>query len=139
MLFFKIPIILCLIVSFTFCTPISIIVSNDSSIDNISKNYLKNLFLSKTKQLPNGKKAIILEPNDSKYNSAFYKNVTGKTEKQLNKYWATMIFTGRGQPAKKVNSIMMLIDYVKNNPNAITYVPTETIKNNEVKILLNLK
>lgn len=140
MLYFKTIFSILLLTNTLFATPIiSIIVSNNSNIDNITTSKIKNLFLSKTKDLPNGKKAIVLQPDDENINSIFYKLISGKSKKQLKKYWATMIFTGKGQPPKKIDDLNKLINYIKENPNAIAYVPKEKIKDIDVKVLLNLQ
>ncbi|KAB7887155.1 hypothetical protein [Poseidonibacter ostreae] len=117
---------------------LAVIVSKDSSIENISKKELSKIFLSKTKKLPNGDKSLTLEYINKKYQSEFYKIVCNKNEKQLKKYWAKMIFTGRGQPPKKLKSIEELISFVQNNKNAISYIPTSHMNDN-LKIIMEIR
>lgn len=117
----------------------SIIVSKKSNIDVMSKKDVSRIFLSKTKELPNGQKALTIEPNAKDDQEVFYKKVCGKSRQQLKRYWATVLFTGKGQPPKKMIKIEDIIEFVKNNINAIAYVPTALLTSNEIKIVLELK
>lgn len=97
-------------------------VSKKSTINQLSKNDIAKLFLSKIKSFPNGEKAITIEINNKESQINFYKELTNKNEKQLSKYWAKMIFTGRGIPPKKLEKESELIEFIAKNKNAITYI-----------------
>ena len=116
----------------------AIIVSEKSNIQEMSKKDVSRIFLSKTKELPNGQKAITIEPNEKEYQDVFYEKVCGKTQKQLKRYWATVLFTGKGQPPKKMKKIEDIINFVKNNINAIAYVPVALLTSSEIKIVLEV-
>lgn len=115
-----------------------VIVSKNSNINNITKKELSKIFLAKTKSLPNGDKSIVVEHPNKKNQAKFYKTISNKNEKQLKKYWAKMIFTGRGQPPKKIKSLNNLIQFVQDNNNAISYIPIKNTNNN-LKILMEIK
>lgn len=137
MLYFK------LLLSFVFginlyANSLAVIVSKDSNINSISKKELSKIFLAKTKRLPSGEKSIVVENINKEYQSKFYKSICNKNEKQLKKYWAKMIFTGRAQPPKKIKSISELIVFVKSNKNAISYIPIEYI-NKDIKMIMEIK
>ena len=116
----------------------AVIISKNSNIQEISKKDASRIFLSKTKKLPNGKRAITIEPNEKSYQEVFYEKVCGKTRKQLKRYWATVLFTGKGQPPKKMKEIEDIIEFVKNNNNAIAYVPSALLTSNDVKTILEI-
>ena len=118
---------------------LAIIVSKDSTIETISKNNISKIFLAKTKKLPNGQKAITVELNNNTHKEFFYKQVTGKSLKRLKKYWATMIFTGKGQPPRKMESSSDIIEFVKKNINAIAYIPLEDVATNDIKTIMEIK
>lgn len=117
----------------------AVIVSSKSNITSISKKQISNIFLSKTKKLPNGEKAFPIELNNNLYIKEFYKRVSKKNPKKLKKYWATVIFTGKGQPPKKMNNIKSILNRVKNNMNAISYIPISTHIPNGIKVILELR
>lgn len=137
MLFFKLFIYILFSINI-FADSLAVIVSKDSTIDIITKKELSKIFLVKTKRLPNGEKSIVIESTNKEYQSKFYKSISSKNEKQLKKYWAKMIFTGRGQPPKKMNSINELILFIKNNKNAISYIPFNYV-NSDVKTVMEIK
>lgn len=126
MLYFKILI-------FLFCTigvygdELAIVISKDANIDTLSKKELSKIFLSKTRKLPNGEKTFLIEINDEKIQTKFYQIICNKNENQLRKYWTKMIFTGRGQPPKKLQSVDDVISYIKKNKNAISYIPLKYV------------
>ncbi len=117
----------------------AVIVSKNLNIEEMSKKNISRIFLSKTKRLPNGQKAITIEPNEKEYQEIFYKEVCGKTRRQLKRYWATVLFTGKGQPPKKMRKVEDIIEYVKNNNNVIAYVPVASLTSDDVKIILKIK
>lgn len=133
-------------IAIILCAPIlyanshfSIIVSKQSNIQQMSNKDVSRVFLSKTKELPNGQKAITIEPNEKEYQELFYEKICGKTQKQIKRYWATVLFSGKGQPPKKMKKVEEIIEFVKNNNNAIAYVPTALLRSNDIKIVLELK
>ena len=121
-----------------YSSNLAVIVSKNSIINNISKKDLSKIFLGKTKRLPSGEKALLIENIDEIDKSKFYKVICNKNEKQLKKYWAKMIFTGRGQPPKKSYSINEVIRFVQNNNNAISYIPIKYVTN-DIKIIMEIK
>lgn len=121
-----------------YANSLFVIVSKNSSINNITNKELSKIFLAKTKRLPNDERALIVEGTNKELQLKFYKEITNKNEKQLKKYWAKMIFTGRGQPPKKMDSIEELIEFVNTNKNAISYIPSSFV-NDDVKVILEIK
>lgn len=140
MLFFKLFIIITLFSSqLVYANAyFAVIVSKNSDMQEMTKKDVSRVFLSKTKELPNGQRAITVEPNQKEYQEIFYKEVCGKTQKQLKRYWATVLFTGKGQPPKKMKEIQDIINFVKNNKNAISYVPSSLLVRDDIKVVLEI-
>lgn len=115
-----------------------VVVPKESKIKKLSKNYISKLFLSKIKSYSNGEKAIPIEISDKESRENFYKIMTNKNEKQLLKYWAKMVFTGRGIPPKKVKKESDILDFLKNNKNAITYIQKKYL-HKDLRIVWELK
>lgn len=140
MLYFKYLFLFLFLTQVAFANSnLAVIVSKDSAIEEISKKDISKIFLSKTKNLPNGQKAITVELNDNKYQKIFYKYVSGKSLKRLKKYWATMIFTGKGQPPRKMTNSAEIIEFVKNNVNAIAYIPMKDALSSDIRMIMELK
>lgn len=121
-----------------YANSLAVIVSKKSNLNEITKKELSKIFLAKTKSLPTGEKAITVELINKKNQTKFYKTISKKNEKQLKKYWAKLIFTGRGQPPKKIKTIKELILFVQDNENAISYIPFEE-RTNKIKIIMEIK
>lgn len=120
-----------------YANSLVVIVSKDSNIQDITKKELSKIFLAKTKRLPSGEKSLVVESTNKELQAKFYKTICNKNEKQLRKYWTKMIFTGRGQPPKKIKSIPELISFVKNNKNAISYIPFKDI-NSDIRVIMEI-
>ncbi len=112
----------------------AIIVNPQSKFNQISARDLARIFLAKTKRLPDGAQARPAELASAESKSRFYFKIAGKREIELRQYWATMIFTGNGQPPKQLHSIENVIQYVIKNPGAIAYVTQESL-DDSVKVL----
>ena len=137
MFFFKIIIFLLFAINIYAKDDFVVAVSKESKINRLLKNDIAKIFLSKIKSFPDGNRAIPLEINDKELQAIFYKQITNKNKKQLLKYWAKMIFTGKGIPPKKFEKIKELLEFVKQNKNAITYLKKEDI-NQDLKIVWEL-
>ncbi|MEZ5435291.1 MAG: hypothetical protein R3E67_01295 [Pseudomonadales bacterium] len=57
--------------------------------------------------------------------------------RNLNAYWSRMVFSGQGQPPKKVADDAAVLALVRANPNLIGYVDAVSL-NNSVKVLLRI-
>jgi ABC-type phosphate transport system substrate-binding protein len=52
----------------------------------------------------------------------FSRAIHGKSVAYVTRYWQRLIFSGRGIPPRQLPSDAAVIEFVKNNPNAIGYV-----------------
>jgi len=93
--------------------------SNTSTLD---KNEIKKIFLGKIKKFSNGEEAIPVDLTQGDARSQFISTVINKSETQLKAYWSKLIFTGKGQAPKSVDSEAELIKLVSQNPNLIGYI-----------------
>jgi hypothetical protein len=119
------------------CGQIVIVMSKDAAFDTIKKREVERLFLAKSKRLPSGKKAIVVEPKEKQLKSHFYKKVLRKSEIQMRSYWAKMVFTGKGTPPKQVR-IEDISAYLASHENAIAYLDKSQVTS-ELKIIMEIK
>lgn len=75
-------------------------------------------------QWEDGKKTIIPidRERESEVRNAFSKAVHNKSASALESYWQRMIFSGRESPPQKLTSDEGVLNFIRNNPNAIGYV-----------------
>ncbi|MGF1873646.1 hypothetical protein L4D75_27755, partial [Photobacterium indicum] len=62
----------------------------------------------------------------------FYSMLLGKSISQMNGYWASLSFSGKGKAPEELNSddIKSIIEWLNNNPNGIAYAPIESVPEN---------
>jgi ABC-type phosphate transport system substrate-binding protein len=117
---------------------IAIIVNNSVSVPSISADEAANIFLGKVNELPGGIRMVPIDQEDGqKAHAEFYNKVVKKDAAQLNAYWSRLIFTGNGEPPKKMADNGDVLALVAANPNIIGYVDASAV-NSTVKVLLRI-
>ena len=118
--------------SVVYATEMVVVVHKDSSVEQLDQHQVANIFLSKTNRMADGSRVMTLELSNAEYKEVFYKEIAGKTLSQINSYWTTLIFTGKGKPPKAIEKTQSLIDELADNLKAISYLPidktTESMK-----------
>ena len=65
-------------------------------------------------------------PADSPAYDLFAQRVHKMTLKDLKRYWAKEVFSGRRQPPRQLATLQEVIDFIANTPGAIGYLPADT-------------
>jgi hypothetical protein len=94
-----------------------------SQLPSLDRQALRNIFLggvSSRGYLPVG-----LTP-EHEIRQVFNVAVIGLSESRIQSYWAQMRFSGRNKPPPEFATVSALLDYIRNTPNAIGYVPANT-------------
>lgn len=113
-----------------------VIVSHpEFSIDSISAKEAKKIWLGKTKQLAGVNLKPVDQPKGSAARDHFYKTIVRKNEKQLKAYWAKIVFSGKGNPPKTLDSDADVINWVNSTPGAFGYVDSTAVSDS-VKVLM---
>lgn len=113
-----------------------VVVGATSSVNNLTKEQVSNIFLGKASSFPGGGKAIAIDRIDgSQERNIFYKKVGGMSGSQLKSYWAKRIFSGRGQPPKQLANDSEVKKSVSSNPSQISYIAEEAV-DSSVKVVL---
>jgi ABC-type phosphate transport system substrate-binding protein len=118
---------------------VAVIVNNSVSVAELGADAVADIFLSKTSALPDGTKMVPLDLEDGqKARDEFYSKVVKKDAAQLNAYWSRLIFTGKGEPPKKVADDAEVLALISANPNMIGYIDAAAV-NASVKVLLKVQ
>jgi antitoxin component of RelBE/YafQ-DinJ toxin-antitoxin module len=120
----------------SYAEDLAIITNMNNTNTTLTQSEAINIFLGRFRQFANGTKAIPLD-NDSLKND-FYIQLVNKSPSEIKAYWATLVFSGRTQPPKSVKDTKNVIDAIRQETQAITYIPADQV-NNQVKVLLVLK
>ena len=117
---------------------VAVIVNNAVGQVDISADVAADIFLGKLDSLPDGTRMVPIDQEESeKAREEFYTKVVRKDAAQLNAYWSRLIFTGKGEPPKKVADNAEVVALVAANPNIIGYVDAMAV-NSSVKVLLRV-
>ncbi len=110
------------------------VIVHPSNSNTLDKADIKKVFLGKSKKFPNGDQAVPIALEAGAARDEFLSVVIEKSESQLKAYWSKLIFTGKGQAPKSVDSEAELVKLVSQNPNLIGYV-SDAALNDSVKVL----
>ena len=117
---------------------VSVVVHPNSSTNNITSAQVTNLFLGKTRTLPNGRLTIPIDQSrESETRNEFYQKLTKKNQNQLNAYWARQVFTGKGQPPNEVMNNDEVKLLISDNPSMIGYINSDNV-DSSVKVILRI-
>ena len=123
-----------LLTSTAFAASIAVIVHPDNSLNEVSKDEIKRLFLSKTDAIKGKKLKAVAQNNSQSIRIVFDEDVLGKNPSKVKAYWARMVFTASGMPPPELDSNTAIIKWVSENPDAIGYIE-DTAVNSSVKVL----
>lgn len=107
--------------------------SLNDEIPALSKSKTRMLYKGRTKKLNGSIKIVLVDlPETSILREDFYNMLLGKSISQMNGYWASLSFSGKGTPPEELNSddIKDILEWLNQNPNGIAYAPVSAVPNN---------
>lgn len=109
-----------------------------SSVRTVDAETAANLYLGKVSELPGvGPVQLHDLPEGSAVRDGFYQEAANKSASAMKALWSRMIFTGKGQPPKSVESSAALKKILASNPTAIGYMEKSAV-DASVKVLLSM-
>lgn len=130
--------LIALMFSGTLRADILVIVNAQNPVSALEKKQVVDLFMGRVSAFPDGGAAQTLDlKTGSPLRADFYKRLTGKSEAQVDAYWATLVFAGRMSPPKQFTDDHALIGEVTKNKMAIAYVARQSLPGG-VKIVMEL-
>ncbi len=129
-----------LLLALSFLAPFAcadvVVITNPSGPDAMDANQVRDLFIGRSKSLPNGQTAdpIDLESGQA-LREEFHTKVTGRSQAQLNAFWSKQVFTGKGQPPRTLSSTAAVKSAVASTPGAIGYIDSSEV-DDSVKVVL---
>ena len=116
-----------------------VIVHPGNSLEAITKDKLKRIYLGKNKEFPNGLIIAALDQaKESEEKEEFYKKVVGKSLSQVSAYWSRLIFTGKGVPPRVLRNDEEIKSWVASHPESIAYINAGSV-DKSIKIIFNVK
>ncbi|WP_036187849.1 hypothetical protein [Marinimicrobium agarilyticum] len=105
-----------------------VVVSEKSPIQALTSTQLTDIYLGRLTRLPEAGSVVPVDQvEQSNTHHDFYQQYLGRTPAQIRAHWSRLIFTGRGQPPKAVESDAAMAEALRRNPSAIGYMDSETL------------
>ncbi|WP_252018863.1 hypothetical protein [Vibrio sp. SCSIO 43136] len=107
--------------------------SLNDDIPQLSKSKARMIYKGRTKKLNGSIKIVLVDlPEASIHREEFYKMLLGKSISQMNGYWASLSFSGKGRPPEELDSddIKDIIQWLNQHPNGIAYAPVDKVPEN---------
>ena len=116
-----------------------VIVHPDLIFDHISIEDIRNIFLRRKTQWPNGERILpVAQQPDSPARLYFDKRVFLRSPMALRAYWNQQIFSGRQLPPPERLNDQEVIEFVSTTPGAIGYILITT-KPGATRVVSTLK
>lgn len=103
---------------------VKVIANSSVQTDSISASELKSVFLEEKSSLPGTGHVEPVLAKGGPAHEAFLKHVLGRTDSDLQTYYRSLVFTGRGSMPKALDSDEAVVAYVSRTRGAIGYVST---------------
>jgi len=104
---------------------VKIIANPSVKADSISSAELRSVFLEESSSLRDGSHVEPVVSKGGGAHSAFVRDYLGKTDSDLQNYYRTLVFTGKGAMPKTLSSDEEIAAYVAKTRGAIGYVSSE--------------
>ena len=100
-----------------------VLVSDEVSVRELSKNELANIFLGKKTNWDDGTRISIGYMNDaSKKTEAFFEEYIGQSHRRFKKYWVKKVFAGYGVAPKLFRDMEKAVEFLNRYKGGIAFV-----------------
>jgi TonB family protein len=106
-------------------TDIKVIANSSVKADSISAAELKRIYLQQENSLDDGTRVEPVIQKDGRVHKTFLQQYVGKSDDDLQTYYRTLVFTGRGSMPKELGSDAEVVAYITQTKGAIGYVDAE--------------
>lgn len=114
-----------------------VIIGHPGGPDSISLQQVKDIYLNRSSQLPDGQRAVAFElPPGNHMRDEFHRLVTGRTDPQLKAFRSRQVLTGKGRPPEEVSSANGMKSVVTSTLGSIGYLDS-TLVDETVKVILS--
>ena len=114
-----------------------VVVGAGSPIESLNERQVTDIFLARTNYLDPVGRITTLELSDEDHHYDFYHRISSKTPAQINSYWTTLIFTGKGKPPREVSNRQQLLHELNSDPGAIAYL-NDNLPDKDFKVVATI-
>lgn len=106
-----------------FGSRLVVVVSRNNPVQSLTREQVEDIFMGRTRQYPDGRLAIPVEQSgQSGLRDRFHEEILQRTPAQMRAYWARLIFTGRGNPPRSVDSSQDVLRAIAADQRVIGFV-----------------
>ena len=114
------------------------VIGNSITMNPISLNELKDIFLGEKQVDPNNNTIVVVLPTtDFQGAEEVARLISGSSLNSFRRYWLSIVFQGRANPPIYFNSNQRMIDFVRENPGSIAILYDYTGSENITTIEIN--
>lgn len=118
-----------------FGTTLVVVVARSNPVQSLTREQVEDIFLGRTRQYPDGRLAIPVEQSgQSELRDRFYAEILQRTPAQMRSHWARLIFTGRGNPPRSVDSSEDVLYAIAADPRIIGFVEQRFVDDSVVVV-----
>ncbi len=100
-----------------------VIANKNFGSSDISAEDLAAVFLGKKSTWSSGEDAVFVVYDDEQAQENFMVRYLQKKPSQFKSYWKKQVFTGKGRMPKYLKSKEDVLQFVENNPGAVSFLP----------------
>jgi len=114
-----------------------IIANANVPVSSLTGDEVKDIFLAKKTQWDNGQKINFVTLKDCDTHRAFLKQYLQKSSSQFERYFRTLVFTGKGSIPKAFDTEEQLVGFVSSTDGAIGYISSGTATGSTKVLTIN--
>lgn len=113
-----------------------VIIVHPGGPDTITKQQVRNIYLNRSSQMPDGQRAVPFElPAGNSIRDKFNELITERSDAWMQSFWSRQVLTGKGQPPTEMSSASGMKSVVSSTLGAIGYLDS-TLVDDSVKVAL---
>lgn len=113
-----------------------VIIAHPGGPDSITMQQVKDIYLNRSNQLPNGQRAVAFAfTPGNRMRDEFNEQVLGRNDNWLKSFWSRQVLTGSGRPPKEMASANGMRSVVSSTLGGIGYIDS-TLVDDSVKVIL---
>jgi ABC-type phosphate transport system substrate-binding protein len=131
--------VLLLFITLSVQADMVVIVAEDNPVSSLSRKQVVDLFMGRKAEFPDGKLSTPIDlAAGSPLRQRFYQSLTGKSEAQVDAYWAQLVFAGRMKPPPQLESAEAVLRAVRSDRSAIGFIERSALAAG-VKVVLDVE
>jgi hypothetical protein len=105
-----------------------VVVGDQSPARSLTRREVVDLFMGRSRRFADGTPARAIDfPSGDPLRQQFFAALTGKSEAQIDAYWAQLVFAGRMSPLPRVVTTSELADRLRQEPQWVSFMRIEDL------------